>query len=144
MSAQLVWHGLEELKAELRNLPAHLAEEADAIVAEAADTAGSIIKAAYNQHRWTGNLANGVVVRKTSRKEFRAAYTVKSTAPHAHIFELGTEARHYVTHRGVMKSVGRMPAAHIFLPVIIRERRNMFIDLEGMLIRNGLRVTGEP
>jgi hypothetical protein len=144
MSARIVWTGLEELKADLRSLPADLTGEAGNHVEAAANSAATAVRSAYGKHRVTGNLQDHVVVQERSRGQFGVAYVVKSTARHAWLFEHGTEARHYITRNGVKHLTGRMPPANIFVPTVMRHRRSMYDRLKDVLVRAGLRVSGEP
>lgn len=132
--------GLEELKAELRNLPEALAQEAQAIVFGMADEAAAEIRAAYPSH--TGNLRRGVSVVRRVYAVSTAAIVVNK-APHAFLYENGTQARHYFTKGGVKKALGRMPPGHVFVPIMIRKRRQMYERLKGLLVRHGLSVSGE-
>jgi hypothetical protein len=144
VSVSLIWDGLEELKAALRSLPFDLTGEAANDVEEAANAAAFAVKSAYGAHRVTGNLQDHVVVQEQARGQFGVAYVVKSTARHAWLFEHGTEARHYVTRRGVKHLTGKMPPAHIFIPTMMRQRRAMYGRLKDVLVRAGLQVSGEP
>jgi hypothetical protein len=86
---------------------------------------------------------NHVVVKKKRGTQYGPAYQVASTAPHATIFEKGTQVRSYVTKKnGVKKLVGAMPAAKIFGPVMERHRRFMWDGLYTLLRKHGLIVSG--
>ena len=136
MSARVRWDGLEELKADLRNLPRALADEGAGIVYAAADRAAGAIVAGYP--RRTGDLGKGVSV-KRENSSFGAAAIVRNRAPHAHLFELGTEVR----HTAIGANRGRMPPGHVFIPIVQRERRAMYERLKELLRRQGLTVTGD-
>lgn len=135
--------GLEELKAALKSLPTDLRDEANEEIRDIAMTAGDAVRAAYSRHRVTGNLVKGVKVRKVSTGQYGVAYKVESTAPHATIFERGTEARHYITENGVKHLTGRMPAFNIFGPIMGRHRRFLFDRLGTLLTKHGLLVRGD-
>lgn len=141
MSARVKWEGLTELRAELRRLPAALAEEARLIVHSAAEAAGDRIR--HDYPRKAGNLADHVTVEQVGSGPFGAGYIVKSTAKHAFIFEHGTQARHYLTVNGVKHLTGKMPPAHVFVRNATRSRREMYELLKEMLIEHGLRVSGD-
>jgi len=140
MSADLTWIGLDELKAALKNLPADLTELAEAIVTEAANGAAAEIRAAYPEGE-TGNLRRGVrVSAKTGGKlssQFGVGRVVRSTAPHAWIFETGPQTRYNVSRNGVLLAKpahrGFMPGANIFVPVAQRWRRDMYEDLTAVV-----------
>lgn len=145
MSARIVWTGLDELRAELRNLPADLADEASAIVVDAAEGAKTEIVAAYERHRRTGNLAAHVKVEKRDIGPYGAGVVVKSTARHAFLFEVGTQARHTSTgaNRGISPAGGGKPPGQIFVPIAIRRRRSMYERLKALLVRHGAEVSGD-
>lgn len=137
MSSRFEFRGLDELKRELRELPAELAAEAGHIVEVAADGAAADIKAEYGRHVRTGNLRDHVtVVKEISPVSAKAI--VKSTARHAQLFEFGTQARH--TDIGANR--GSMPAGNVFVPRIVRARRRMYQELAALLQRAGLQVRG--
>jgi Bacteriophage HK97-gp10, putative tail-component len=131
---KLSWIGLDELKAFLRNLPVELTEVAVAIVSEAADSAAAEIKAAYPEGD-TGNLRRGVRVASKSFR-FGVYRQVRSTAPHAYIFETGTQVR----QNKQQQNRGFMPGANIFVPVVQRKRREMYDDLALIIAERGLSV----
>lgn len=128
--------GVTELREQLRNLPAKLAAEAGWIVREAGGSAGAAIIDAYPVGP-TGNLRKGVTV-KTHRGPAGTAVIVRSIAPHAWLFENGSQARH--TDLGVNR--GAMPPGHVVIPIAIRVRRKMVADLIALVERQGLTVTG--
>jgi hypothetical protein len=137
MSNQVVWEGLAELKAALGQLPKRLAAEASAIVTDSAYAARDEIVAAYPKR--TGALRRGVKVKLESVGQYGAGASVINTAPHAHLFEFGTQARH--TKLGASR--GSMPPGNIFVPRVIKHRRRMYDELKEMLKREGLIVTGD-
>jgi hypothetical protein len=135
MSVQWEFKGLEELKAALRALPAELTGEASHLVDAAGNRAVLDLKRAYPVV--TGNLWDGVEVTfTTSGVSTRAR--VRSRAPHAHLYEYGTEARH--TALGLNR--GRMKPTHLFGRTMSNVRRELFDQLRALLERHGLRVTG--
>ena len=68
---------------------------------------------------------------------------LKNTSKLAYIFENGTEARHYVTVNGKQHLTGKMPGFHIFIPIVMQERRNMYADIRALLTAKGLTATGD-
>lgn len=136
MSARVTIDGLDELRSALRNLPRDLEEEAGEIVLNAAHEA----KAHIRYPRRTGKMASRLVVRTLSGGSFGAAAEVRNTDPLAHIFERGSQARH--TRIGANR--GSMPPGNVFVPVVIRKRREMFEKLKALLVRHGATVSGEP
>jgi hypothetical protein len=134
VSVTLTWIGLDELRAALRDLPADLTELGGAIVAEAADDAANQIRAAYPEGE-TGNLRKGVRVR-TEDGPFRVRRVVRSTAPHATLFETGTQTRY--NKLGHFR--GFMPGANLFVPIVVARRREQDEDLVAVVEQAGLDV----
>lgn len=140
---RIVWSGLDELRQEFRRMPEALTSEAVAIVTGAGEGARAEVVAAYEAHRHSGNLAAGVTLEQGRKHgQLAASVTLRSDAPYAWLFENGSEARHYVTRRGKRKLLGRMPAAHLFVPIAVARRRTMYEALAAMLEEHGLRVSG--
>jgi hypothetical protein len=133
---QFDWKGLTELRTALQQLPEALTGEAEKIVTGHANGAAVFIRSAYPWY--TGNLRKGVTVEVKATKRFEVNARIKSAAPHAWIFENGTEARK--TKHGWNR--GRMPAGRVFIPAMIRYRARVYTDLAALLERHGMRVTG--
>jgi len=146
MSATLIWNGLEELKEDLRNLPEELAGDARGIVTRAVQDAAQDVRAIYQSHRHTGNLAEGVRVEPVTSNEAGTSLKLKSTARHAWLFDNGSQARHYTTKSGKQHDTGKMwgrtPPTHVFVHTVIRHRRRMYERLKEMLARHGAKVSG--
>ncbi len=143
---RLTFEGLDELRAGLRQLPDDLAQEAGVVIADEAEGAKNEIIDTYRRNfkgdDLSGNLERGVRVRRLDGGRFGAAALVQSTAPHAHLYEYGTETRH--TRAGVHR--GKMPPAgpNGMVPIVRRRRRRMYERLKGILVKQGLEVRGEP
>lgn len=138
-TATVTWFGLAELREQLRRLPDDLAGEADHIVQGAANYAAVAARTGYASHRFTGNLQEHVEVVPGTHDRYGAAYIVRNSARHAHIFESGTEVRR--TTDGWNR--GRMPAGNVFIPAMIRARNEMWRNLAAMLARvTGWQVSG--
>lgn len=142
-SNRFVYGGLEELKAELRAMPAELTAEGSHIVEGAANGAAVAIRTIYGGHVVTGHLQRDVVVEHQAAGQFGAMSIVKANGRIAWLFENGSEARHYVTVRGNRRETGRMPPAHVFIPTMIRARAEMYRQLADLMRRHGLVVTGQ-
>lgn len=138
--------GLEELKQELRNLPDALKGEGRHIVEGVANRAAADVKAEYGNHRDSGNLQDGVIVTHFERGRFSAGAIVKSSAPHAWLFDNGSAARHYFTVRGKRHDTGKMwgrtAPTHVFVRTMMRVRESMWEQFTELLERHGLRVSG--
>lgn len=140
MSTQrgVVWSGMDELRAEFKKLPETAHGEALKLAEGAANGAAVDLRAAYPVGP-TGNLRKGVVVTHFSKGKLYAGAVVKNTAPHAWIFENGTQARH--TDLGANR--GAMPPGHVFIPIIIRARHRLVEQFKALLLRLGASsVTG--
>lgn len=137
---RLEFAGLKELREALRQLPHELKAEAQSIVMDAANGAGTDIKAAYDRHTKTGNLSKGVQVRPSEVSTFGAGAIVVSRAKHAWMFENGTQAR----HTAIGANRGAMPPGHVFIPVVVKRRKQMYVELMEVIRKQGLQVTGTP
>ena len=147
MSAnKFVFTGLDELREALRNLPADLAAEGAGYVTGAAQAAEAEIRGVYAEHVASGKLVARLSV-ETSTSQFGASARVKDTAPHAWIFENGSQARHWASGKGTGAMWGKtaQPPTHVFVRTAQKHRRRMYDNDRAMLERHGLLVTGsEP
>lgn len=134
---RLVFDGLDDLRTQLRDLPSELTGEASHLVEGAANGAATDIKGAYPVR--TGNLRDGLTVTHFSGGKFSAGALVKNTAKHSWLFENGSQAR----HTSIGANRGSMPAGHVFIPIVMRARRQMYEALKLMLVRHGLAVSGD-
>ncbi len=136
---RIVFEGLQELRAALRRLPQELRGDGEVIVFDEADAAAAEIRAEYEKHRRSGDLASRVkVVRLSGGSRLFAGAQVQNTSPLAFIFENGTQAR----HNALGANRGAMPPGHVFVPVMLRRRKDMYEKLRDMLRGKGLKVTG--
>jgi len=129
---------MKELREALRRLPEELTGEAGHIVEGIANGAASEIRRAYPSR--SGRLIGGVVVTKFERGKVAAGAIVKSSAPHAHLFEFGTSSRR--TGRGWNR--GQMPDApesERMVPIVVKARRRMYSLLADLLRRTGFVVS---
>ena len=133
---RLYFEGLSELREALHALPAALTGEASHIVQAAANGATATIKAAYPVR--TGRLRDGVGV-SLEQGPFSTSAIVKNTSKLAFIFENGSQAR----HTSIGANRGSMPPGHVFVPEVIRKRRQMYEQLKDLLVRHGLGVSGD-
>ena len=127
---------MDEELAALTALPTTLRDEGRPIVSAAADAAETAIRGAYPVV--SGELREGL---RQELTETPFGYTVRliNDAPHAVWYENGTELRQ--TSLGYNR--GRMPAAKVFVPEVIRDRRAMIDDLIPVVEAEGLRVRGQ-
>jgi hypothetical protein len=134
MPVKLRTNGVE-FAAVLRRLPTELRNDALPIVVDAANRAMTAVGAAYPEV--TGNLRRGLKLEQRT-SEYGAWVRLRSTSKHAHLVEDGSVDRRHDNG----KDVGRMPAAHIFVPIVIRERRDMEVALIDLVRRAGFKVHG--
>lgn len=132
------WNGLDELKADLRNLPRELSGEGRAIVLAHGDQAFADILAGYAER--SGNLKRGLK-KRVEESPVGVTVIIRNLAPHAGLWEHGTKARHTKLgwSRGTMKG---QPAANTFISKMQRSRRRMQAALAALLERKGLTVRG--
>jgi hypothetical protein len=142
---RFVFDGLEELREELRNLPRELADEAGDIVTGNAEAAVAEVRQVYEQHVASGNLLKRLFI-STSQSAFGAGALVRNSAPHAWIFENGSQARHWAAGKGTGAMWGKtaQPPTHTFIRAMMRHRKQMYEQLKALLAQKGLQVTGEP
>jgi hypothetical protein len=148
--ATIKWIGLDDLRKRLLELPQEMTELAEAIIAEAAEGSAAEIREAYpvgpgDDEYEGGNLRKGVRVRReTAHKPYSVRLAVRSTAQHATLFEVGTVVRYNISrNKQLLKKPanrGFMPGANIFVPIVVRRRREMYEDLTAVIEQVGLDV----
>jgi hypothetical protein len=137
VSASVVFEGLNELRAELRNLPATLAQEASAIVDAAAADADAKYSGGLAER--SGHLRAGVSRRATTSR-FGAAVVVRNSARIAYIYDNGSKQRQ--TSRGYNR--GQMPErsqTDRLVSIAIAARRQMYARLSDLLRSHGAEVS---
>ena len=134
---RIIFEGLEELKRELANLPAHLAEQARSIVSRHATNAQARIDAEYERK---GNDLGRFVKVSHENGPVVSSSRVYATSKLNSFFEYGTHGRSRKTAKGYNR--GPLPARPTMVPIIQQERRAMYEDLAAMLRENGLEVSG--
>jgi hypothetical protein len=125
--------GLAELRDLLRTLPTDLATDANGIVQARGRAAYDEIEAAYPE----GGLRDGLTFSDESA-QFAARAVIRSRAPHAYLYEYGTQTIRY-THAGVSR--GQMPAAGTVVKAAIHNRAAMYDELIAMLRAHGFDVS---
>jgi hypothetical protein len=134
---------LEELKQALAHMPQALAGESDKIVEGTANGAAVAVRQVYGQHRVTGYLQGHVHVTRFDKGKVAVGWLVKSTAPHAWLFDNGTQVRHKASGASTGQMWGQTPPTHVFVRTMGRFRRGMYEQLKGVLVRAGLLVSGD-
>jgi len=128
--------GLDDELDALTALPTTLRDQAAPLVRTAADQAEATIRAAYpvvsgqlrdSLHQEVVETPAGIKVR------------LINDAPEAIWYEYGTVFRH--TSLGYAR--GRMPAAKVFVPEVMRDRRALLEDLIPVVEAEGLKVRGQ-
>lgn len=156
---RIEWQGLEELRRLLRQLPPELTGEGGAIVHAAARGAFQEIYERYpvgpgTKKRLGGTLRRGLSLSIGHARrgesvgkgaEFGASAVIKNRAPHAWIFENGTQVRRVSAkvpgragNFGVTR--GSMPPGRVFVPAVIRHRNRMNEQLKALLRSKGFQV----
>jgi hypothetical protein len=127
--------GLEQLQRSLRDVPDTINEGAANIVKLSMNEAAADLIATYPQGD-TGNLRGGVKKRFRINRRGYAVGTVRSTSPHAHLYEFGTAFRRTAAgwNRGRVKSFEERGMVGL-VGIAIRERREMETALYA-LVRN--------
>ena len=130
MSGGVVWTGLDEYIRELASLPRDMATSSASIMRDAAEDTARELRAAYPVR--TGHLRDSVRVVDRSR-ELKAHASVTNTSEYASAFEYGTQAR----HTAIGATRGRMPAGKVFIPIVLRRRREATRDVGDVLVDKG-------
>jgi len=126
-AATLEMQGLDELKKLVAGFADACTDDGQQLADQAAMRAVEEVKAAYPQGP-TGNLKKGVRIVRVKGGGHRVLSIVKSTAPHAHLYEYGTR---------------RQPARPVMGEVAARVRRDFYADLLRMVERvTGAAITG--
>ena len=139
----VTWEGLNEFRAQLRELPRRLAGEASHLMEAAANGAAVDIRTVYGQHRVTGHLQESVSVTQEATSAYGVIYLVKSSDPIAWLFDNGSQARHWARGKSTGAMWGKTPPTHAFVGTMMRARRRMYSTLADMMVREGLIVSGE-
>jgi Bacteriophage HK97-gp10, putative tail-component len=126
MANHLRLSGFRELRRDLAALPEDSRTAAEPILLAHARRAETALHAAYPFI--TGALRDGVRIVKREARGIAALFTVRSDAPHAHLYEFGTA--HTRPHAA-------------FLPITEEQRRAAVRDVAAMVERTGLQVRGE-
>ena len=147
MSTRVLFTEITETRAELRAQPQALAKATQYLAMRIARSAAADIKQAYPKR--TGNLRQGVVVQR-GRGGGRAIASawVRNTAAHAHLFEHGTKARHFVGtdklgRRYVTGDRGSGTAKNIFTRAMVRWRWVFFQSVKAIMAQAGITVQGD-
>jgi hypothetical protein len=131
--------GLDELRLRLQDLPEDLREEGGELVLRIGDAAVGDLQAGYLSRKVSGNLARGVR-KDTWHNPFGTAVRIRSTAPHAFMFENGTQVRKIDGPRYAGANRGAARPGKVFVPIMRRHRRTLMEGLADLLDRAGLDV----
>jgi hypothetical protein len=131
--------GLAELRAALVQLPDKIEQQANDEVKRTMNEAAAALVASYPEGD-TGNLRKGVKKRFRINRRGFATGTVRSEAPHAHLWEFGTVNRR--TEKGWNR--GRMITHYNrgLVGIAQRERREMEAALVALVRNHGFTVSG--
>jgi len=135
-SVRFVYHGLEEFKRELRNMPEAFAQLAyDRAVARGEEARATVARAYTVKD---GDLVDGLSLVKR-RTRAGVSVTLKNKAHHAWLYDNGSQTRQ--NRFGANR--GRMPAKHVFDSEMVRARLAYVEDLKEILRAAGLKVRGD-
>jgi hypothetical protein len=136
----VVWEGLDEYYAELRNMPKACTGEAQRMAEATVNAVTHEIRAAYPARTGKTLRDKTTVVPLKVKGEFVAGAMVRNSSKLATVFENGTQARH--TKLGANR--GSMPPGHVFVPRIVKARRALTQQWKDMVARQtGATVTGD-
>lgn len=130
------WTGLAELREALRQLPAALTGEASRIVEGTANAAIVDMRAEYPP----GELRDKLFQSTQAEGPFGVSIRLRNASGWAWHWDHGTQMRHWING----KSTGQMQPHHTFGRTMTQSRRRMYAQLQQLLERTGLRVSGEP
>lgn len=140
------WNGLEEYRAELRQLTDECQGDAAKLIEAEVNGAYVTISQVYGAHRHTGTLQNRLRISSLAVGSRVYGLVLKSGSPIAWLFDHGSQARHWTGG----KSTGRMwgktpnPPLHIFGRTVAQARRRLTAQYHDLLRRRGaVSVTGE-
>jgi hypothetical protein len=135
---RLELNGLADLMAALRKLPAELAAEAAEHIDDTVEVTASSLIQSYPLGD-TGNLRKGVK-KSVTRSAFGAVGEVKSTSPHAHLWEFGTQNRQ--TRQGWNRGKLKDQYNRGLVGISLRERKKLNVKLIELVKRAGFEVSG--
>lgn len=139
---RIVLEGLDAFQAALKALPQEFHDEGMAVVKATTEAAAAEMRAAYPERDYgapgkRGNLRKGVKVDFPSMSILVGI--ARSTSPHAHLYEFGTQERTtaHGAHRGSVRP-------HPVTVPIARKRRNQMVDsLVALVKAKGFEVSGQ-
>lgn len=144
--AEFSLNGFKEFQAEVMALPMTLADQAQALVNDKVVEAAAELKSAYprgpgnRKKGYTGgNLIKGVKYRtgRRSKGKTKAQAWVKSTAPHAWLYDHGsTKGERF--YNGWSR--GFMPGTFLFQRITMRHQLNLQQELADLMKAQGLGV----
>lgn len=142
---RVVWNGLAEYKAELKQLPTELTGEAAKVIEGEVKGAYVAISGVYGRHRHTGTLQKRLKIAPLKIKgNETTGLELKSGSPLAWLFDNGSQARHWASGKSTGRMWGRTPPTHIFAKTVGIAKRDIVRLLKAMVLRRGATsVTGE-
>lgn len=145
MANSVVWNGLDEYRAQLKQLPEACTKEAANVVEAGVNSAYVTISGVYGAHRHTGTLQKRLKIEPLKQKrQLTTGLVLKSGSPIAWLFDNGSQARHHASGKSTGTMWGKTPPTHIFVKTIIAARRKITDALKAMVLRNGATsVSGE-
>ena len=143
------WSGMDELRKTLATIPATMQPDVQALVLYHARAAEGALRGRYALGP-TGNLRRGVRLESArAGRGFGPAAVLVSKAPHAWIYEQGTDPRQGRGGNalgkgsragGKLANRGFSPAHHTFWNTVEPEGQRLYTDLVSLLTRRGFEV----
>jgi hypothetical protein len=145
MANRVVWSGLKEYYAELKQLPDACTGETEKLIEGEVNGAYTTVSQVYGAHRHTGTLQKRLTIAPLKRKgQFIAGRELRSGSPIAWLFDNGSQARHWASGKSTGTMWGKTPPTHIFAKTVAKARRALTLQYKAMLLRRGAKtVTGE-
>ena len=123
MSGRATWRGMDAYRQSLLGWPAEVADQARPILEGHAHAAYAQIYAGYPVV--TGRLRAGLTLADTSPSALHPRWTLENAVYYAKIFEAGGATL-----------AGAKPQGKVFVPIVVRERREARTEVVDMLLEN--------
>jgi hypothetical protein len=135
---RLTFEGMDGLREALKQLPADLAAEAAEHIDDTVEVTAASLVQSYPLGD-TGNLRKGVK-HTVAQSRDGAAGEVKSTSPHAHLWEFGTQNRK--TTKGWNRGKLKDQYNRGLVGIALRERKKLNAKLIELVRKAGFEVSG--
>jgi hypothetical protein len=139
MASTVIWNGLEEYMAELKQLPEACLGEAGKAIEGEVNGAFVAVAQVYERHRFTGTLRRRLTISHLAIGTHVYGVVLKSGSPLAWLFDNGSQARHWKSGKGTGEMWGKTsnPPTHTFSRAVGKARRKLSGLFREMLLRHG-------